>query len=60
MKLLICTDVIGSADDDTIVMTGTPTMANTSDKSHDEIQVCDSPMVDFGGDNWRCQAPEAD
>jgi hypothetical protein len=54
MKLLICTDVIGSADDDTIVMTGTPTMANTSDKSHDEIQVCDSPMADFAGYNWRC------
>jgi hypothetical protein len=54
MKLLICTDVIGSADDDTIVMTRTPTMANTSDKSHDEIQVCDLPIADFGGDNWRC------
>ncbi|KAH9559807.1 hypothetical protein CY35_06G074700 [Sphagnum magellanicum] len=33
-------DVIGSADDDTTtVMTGTPTMANTSDKSHYEIQL---------------------
>lgn len=32
-------DVIGSADDDTIVMTSTTTMANTSDKSHDDIQL---------------------